>query len=186
MRIFFSVSIEMTGEMEALLRRLAGMGRGIRAVREEKLHLTLKFLGEVKADFVPLLEGILDEVVSRHPCFDLILEGMGVFPNERQPRIVWVGVKENAALNALVDDLQTACQGPGFERDQYGFNPHITVARCQAHHSREMKALIEEYESTVFATQRVSTVQLTQSMLEEQPVRYRMMREGALKGREES
>lgn len=181
MRVFFSVAIDLTEPIEAVLRRLEGLSRGIKVVRADKLHLTLKFLGEVKAEFVPRLQQALVEVAQRHRAFEIELADMGVFPHARQPRVIWMGIKPQPSLLALVDDLELSCQGPGFEKAKERFAAHVTLARCQRHQAREVSVFLEEHRHTTFAVQDIDAVRLTQSHLEMHPTRYSTLAEAKLR-----
>ena len=74
---------------ETMLRLRAGLPNGIRWVRPDGIHLTLKFLGDVDAGMVePLLETMGRVATLAEPsCFDLQLTRLGMFPNAREPRV---------------------------------------------------------------------------------------------------
>src|SRR5947209_14928511 len=102
---------------------------GVRFVRPEGLHVTLKFLGEVSEEraerTVEALRGV------RASPFELELRGTGFFPNEKRPRIFWVGLHAHPAdaLGQLATQVEEACAVVGFPREQRPFQPHVTLAR---------------------------------------------------------
>ena len=114
---------------------------GLRPVRPEGVHLTLKFLGDVPADRVGAIGDAVGKSAARHPPFALSLSGVGAFPSGRAPRVLWAGIAGDldrlAALQASVD----ACLAElGFPRERRAFNPHLTLARLRDSASREERS----------------------------------------------
>ncbi len=66
-----------------------------RWVRSEGIHVTLKFIGEVEDDRVEKIENALSTVVSNVPV-EMNFRGTGFFPNERRPRVFWIGIECDA------------------------------------------------------------------------------------------
>jgi RNA 2',3'-cyclic 3'-phosphodiesterase len=108
------------------------MGRTVRWARPEQLHLTLVFLGEVELARIPELGLALREVAARQRPFCLELNGAGVFPDERRPRVIWVGLGGDLdALGRLRETTSTAALGLGREREGRAFVPHLTLGRVR-------------------------------------------------------
>ncbi len=104
----------------------------IRWVRLESIHLTLKFLGEIKPEQVPPLQKVLDQVAANFSNFSLEINGFGCFPNLSRPRIVWVGFKPAGGdLPRLQSELAGRLEMIGFEREQRGYHPHLTLGRVR-------------------------------------------------------
>lgn len=112
----------------ALLRR---DGRGVRWVRPDQLHLTLKFLGETPAAFLPEIERALAGVAAASTSFALGLEAGGVFPPSGPPRVVWIGVSPAAKLVELAARVEQALQPLGFDPETRPFRPHLTLGRAE-------------------------------------------------------
>jgi len=93
------------------------------------LHLTLKFLGDVPSQQMPALIALLQEESANHATFDLLVSGLGVFPNPRRPRVVWVGCDGGPALGDLVKALDCQTARLGFAREERPFLPHLTLGR---------------------------------------------------------
>ena len=96
-----------------------------------KLHLTMKFLGDVDAAGAARLAVAADVVAARHRPFAMTLGGVGAFPNFRRVRVVWMGVESEPRLELLHHDLELACGEAGFEVEGRLFRPHITLARAR-------------------------------------------------------
>ena len=105
---------------------------GIRTVRSEGIHLTLKFLGDVDADRVEAVTEALSKAVAGHAPFRLELGEVGAFPTLRRPRVLWVGINgDTEALASLQSDIEAALEAAGFAGDDRGYNPHLTLARLR-------------------------------------------------------
>lgn len=100
-------------------------------VTEERLHLTMEFLGDQPDDAVPALRDALTGAAQGHAPVTLVLRGLGAFPNLRMPRIVWMGVEPDPKLELLQHDMARACEELGYERDARAFRPHITLGRAR-------------------------------------------------------
>ena len=97
-RTFIEVELPepVRGALAELSVRLAqGWPRGaVRWATAEKLHLTLRFLGDTEAEKVGALAAGLDGLAADQPGFDLRLTSVGVFPNARRPRVIWAGLTD--------------------------------------------------------------------------------------------
>ena len=140
-----------------------GLG-GVRPVRAENAHLTLKFLGEVDADRVEDVLASMRLAAARAAPFTLRTGNLGAFPNADAPRVLWLGVDGDlTALRRLRDDLEDALAAVGFQRDRRAFAPHVTAARVRDRLSpAAAKRLMNAAASTVpttpieFAVERLS------------------------------
>lgn len=104
---------------------------GIRWVSPDRVHLTLKFLGEVDDDSERSITEALARVTSGHAPFEARVTAPGAFPNIRRPRIIWLGLEQAPRLAALQSDLEDALANLGFEREQRAFRPHLTLGRVR-------------------------------------------------------
>lgn len=135
MRLFVALDLEtaIQQRLETYIRTLAPRVPGVRFVRAENLHITLKFLGEVARaeEIVERLRGI------RYQSFAFSVRGVGFFPNERAPRIFWAGIEwagiERGGINApappgLASAVSAALEPLGFTAEK-SYHPHLTLAR---------------------------------------------------------
>lgn len=122
MRLF--LAINLSPELKHALTRAqrAMYDRGMRGnfTQEENLHLTLAFIGEY-----PDAESVMDALsdVSFVP-FALTLEGVGRFGD-----LWWAGLRESAALTAVVRRIRRALSDGSIPFDRKRFSPHITLIR---------------------------------------------------------
>ena len=115
-------------------RSLAGArpDGAVRWTRPENVHLTLKFLGEVREEVLEDLCAVLEEVCAKHVPFDADLAGLGAFPSARRARVLWAGIGIGSdRLRSLAVDLDAALAPLGFEREERAYMPHLTLGRVR-------------------------------------------------------
>lgn len=95
--------------------------------RREALHLTLHFIGGIPEAVANAYEKVLRQVDA--PAFALRIAGVGQFPIEARPKIIWAGVENTPALRALHEAVGRALAAEGFKREQRRYHPHITLMR---------------------------------------------------------
>lgn len=119
-----------------LCEELAAAGRGIEGLRAQRaatIHLTVRFLGEIADAQADAVAAAAAEVAARHVPFDLVLRGLGAFPDARRPRVVWVGLAEGAGpAAALARDLEAAVVALGLPGEDRAFSPHVTLGRFRS------------------------------------------------------
>lgn len=104
----------------------------VRWVRPEGIHLTLQFLGDTPAARLEPIAAALAAACAPYAPFHLALQGTGCFPNQRRPRVVWVGVGEpSGALARLQHDVERALAPLGFTPEDRSFTPHLTLGRVK-------------------------------------------------------
>ena len=112
------------------LRSVAAAARDQRPrwVRAENLHVTLKFIGEAPPEKLDALRAALSAIRSNEPI-SIAFRDLGFFPNEKQPRVFWVGLQASANLRALASDVDRALAAQGIPRETRAFEAHLTLAR---------------------------------------------------------
>jgi 2'-5' RNA ligase len=105
--------------------------RRLRWVRTENLHVTLKFIGEVRATKLDGIRSALTPMVLHAPV-DLHFRGLGFFPDEKHPRVLWAGLNASGNLPVLARDIDRALAAQGIARDERAFTPHLTLARFES------------------------------------------------------
>ncbi len=167
MRLFIAVEIgsEARGKIGESMERLKGMGFGARFVEQDKLHITLKFLGDVKDGQLKGLCEDVGDVVKKHSCFSFTLGGVGYFGKRNDIRVVWVDVKDGAErLQNLMREVQERLNY--VRKDEHEPVPHLTIARVR--HAPENAGLADELEKlgdVKFGEVRVKEVKIKSSVL---------------------
>lgn len=135
MRIF--IAIELPAEIKAALAALQNELRQTRAdigwTKPGNFHLTLKFLGEVEASQIPAITNACLEVATHVSAFSLRLQKTGVFPNLKQPKVLWAGLaSEGDELSQLQQRVEANLQPLGFAKESRAFHPHLTLGRVKS------------------------------------------------------
>ncbi len=156
---------------EAMAPLQKGIGSAVHWVPMENLHLTLKFLGDVSPSSLEMLSQMLRAEADLFPCFDLCLQGLGSFPNLKRPRVIYIGIQAPAALEGLQRGIELASHKLGYESEERGFSPHLTIGRVK-HASRVtateqqiIRRALEETRIDLLGTARVDSVHLYKSDL---------------------
>jgi 2'-5' RNA ligase len=157
-RVFCAV--ELPAEVRALavlhMERLRDAVPGVRVSweRVDKLHITLKFLGEIAPDRLQALSDAASHAVERMQPFILALEGAGAFPPRGLPRVLWLGINDSSgSLAQLHHQLEEECERIGLAREERPFSPHLTIARIRAPQAARKLALVHQeigFEATEF------------------------------------
>lgn len=153
--------------LSAYQRALAGGGVRARWVKESQFHLTLKFLGDVRAADVPaLVESVLGELRSL-PAFDVTLQGVGAFPSAHRPQVLWAALSgAPRQLFHLAAAVEESCSQMGFARSERPFHPHVTLGRLRPGDAPPGWARVaERLASTPLGPERISRVVLYRSRL---------------------
>ena|SRR5690242_19494658 len=100
-------------------------------VPAEKLHLTVKFLGNQSDEMADSVTKAMQDVAKRNRGIDAELGGVGAFPNFRRPRVVWLGVSPEPKLELLHHDVEASCEVLGLPVEGRPFRPHLTLARVR-------------------------------------------------------
>jgi 2'-5' RNA ligase len=118
--------------------------------REEKLHLTLKFFGDLEPEHLDRLMPAMKRAAAVVPPFAARLEGSGVFPALSRPQVLWLGVADaTGKLAALQHALEEECARFNFPRDTRRFHPHVTLARVRVVNG-ETRQLARRHKETRF------------------------------------
>ena len=129
MRLFVAVEVsaEIRGRVSKFVELVRPRLTQARWSRPEGLHITLKFLGKVADERRAAIEDALDGIKASR--FELSLGNIGLFPNPKSPRVLWVGIDCGPELSELARKTDDALVPLGFEREKRAFTPHVTLAR---------------------------------------------------------
>jgi 2'-5' RNA ligase len=141
----------------------------IRWVPPHNVHLTLKFLGDVSPSSLDLIQQMLLKEASQFAAFEMHVEGLGSYPNVRQPRVLWVGLKAPAELASLQRAIDAAAARLGYESEERGFSPHLTIGRVRQNASsgelQKIRTALDGAHLGLLGSARVDAVHLFKSEL---------------------
>lgn len=134
LRLFAAILLtdEVRAALARLQRQLAATCDGVRWVREEGLHLTVKFLGEVDDGEISRVGAALGRGTAQGTPFSITIEGAGCFPPGGGVRIVWAGVSDaSGVMTRGVASIRSALDQLGFAPDRRAWSPHVTIGRIK-------------------------------------------------------
>jgi 2'-5' RNA ligase len=144
----------------------------LRWVRPENLHVTLKFIGEVEAAKLDGIRSALTAIGLDAPV-GLDFRGLGFFPDEKYPRVLWVGLHASGNLPVLASDIDRTLEGQGIARDERAFAPHLTLARFEPRGLHEkLRIAIQKNSEREFGAFEAREFHLIQSKLKPSGAEY--------------
>jgi RNA 2',3'-cyclic 3'-phosphodiesterase len=172
-RLFVAVEI---GEMlangtaklsEELERRATAAARRAKVtwIPADRMHLTIRFIGEVDDGKASMVREALAEPLAVAP-FNLTLCGAGTFPKSGTPRVVWLGVTEGREQLLRVEREITARLTPlGIPEEDRAYSPHLTLARVRDPAGLKSARLLDGVTDRRIGTTRIETITLFHSKL---------------------
>ena len=176
MRLFIAINFTAKDRqrMYSAARKMRDAGLPVRWVEPDQLHLTLKFLGEVRPERAGEVKAALARVASKTQPFTLDMGGAGAFPTMRRPKVIWLGADASPELRCLKHDLEWELAPQGFEREVRAFHPHVTLGRAtkqaRAGDFRDFEGLVNAMTFSREIT--VRTVDLMESSLSARGASY--------------
>jgi RNA 2',3'-cyclic 3'-phosphodiesterase len=131
MRLFTAIDLPAAAQLR--LERLLSILRPEAPIKWsplDNLHITTKFIGEWPEHRLNEIHDALSQLAPCEP-FEMSLRDLGWYPNERAPRVLWLGVHAGRDLTALVEQIETRLEAIGVAREDRPFSPHLTLARIK-------------------------------------------------------
>ena len=133
MRLFIAINFpeDTRAAIETAMAPLRAAAPSVRWVPADRIHLTVKFLGEQPESAVEPLVAALRLVGARFAPIPMELRGLNAFPNLRAPRVVWLGVHSDPKLELLHHEVEAACAGLGYPVEGRAYRAHVTLGRVR-------------------------------------------------------
>jgi len=166
-RCFIAIDVdnpEIVNKIVSIQKELETGGSRIKPVEPENLHLTLFFLGEQPPKVVERVQVVMSSIPFKP--FTIKLQGLGAFPSQERPRVIWVGVTQGfeevqVIYRALRPKLQAI---PLRLEPEKEFVPHITIARVKFS-GYALRKVIASLKDVELGTQEVKAIRLKKSTL---------------------
>ncbi len=116
-----------------ITQQASGDADQLRMVAPENLHLTLQFLGETRLEVSERIQERLHKFTQGLFPFEVVANGIGAFPDDQDPRIIWAGFEEKSAelIGLIQKNVEKELEQLGISPDPREYRPHITLARCR-------------------------------------------------------
>ncbi len=164
-RCFIGVRIEPTPALQELMALAKDLGPGLKASPPGNLHVTLKFLGDVRASRIAEIVGAVAPVCRSMCPVDVTLAGVGVFPHRRRPSVLWVGIEPAELLIELAVSIDVQLARLGFASEARSFHPHLTLGRIKGNAPQGIFELLDLYAGENLGTAKFDRAALLQSEL---------------------
>ncbi len=139
-RSFLAIELPRTilRKIEEVQGDLRSANADVRWVSPEKIHLTLKFFGNIEESRVdPIFKSIEEPIRNRHP-FSLKVQGVGAFPHLENPRVIWMGLVDGKdVLKSFQKEIEVQLIKIGFQPEERPFSPHLTLGRMRSSRGKE-------------------------------------------------
>lgn len=178
LRTFIGVKIEphppSLNLMNSLKKSLAD--EKIKWVEPDKMHLTLKFLGDTSPSQVEKIKTILRETGENFSAFDFNLKGVGFFKRNRQPKVLFVNIDNIQVLKQLAHEIDTKISAIGFEKEKREFKPHLTLGRIKyLKNKAQFYKTVEEFSNSFIQQVKINEIIFYQSILKPDGPEYKSL-----------
>lgn len=133
-RLFISLEIPEEIIVKLILLRNELYGESFNSVnweKKEKLHITLKFLGDIENNKIENIKRLLRDAISGIRKFETGFSTFGLFDKFSKPAILWAGIEEDQGIKYLFNKTENALESEGFPKETRKFKPHITLLRIK-------------------------------------------------------
>ena len=179
MRLFVALQIpsDVREQIASLIKELRqdspqSSGDSPKWIRPQNLHVTLKFIGEVPAENLAPIRNALAHIP---PGKQIALEfrGLGFFPNEQNPRVLWMGIADSSNVKTFAASIDLALEHVGIPREHRAFQPHLTLARfASCGPNAKLRASIARNWARGFGSLRAKDFHLMESKLKSSGAEY--------------
>jgi 2'-5' RNA ligase len=142
----------------------------VRWVPSGNVHLTLRFLGDVSSSNLERLAEALEIEVGQHNAFPMSVGELGIFPNPKRPRIVWIGLETPPELQALQRGTEAVCARLGYTPEDRPLSPHLTIGRVNQNINlaeiQHIRAALEQVQVGMLGTVNVDAIRIFKSDLQ--------------------
>jgi 2'-5' RNA ligase len=151
----------------------------VRWVNPEKIHLTLKFFGNIEESRIDPIFKAIEEPILSTPPFSLKVRGVGAFPQMKNPRVIWMGlVNGKEVLASLQKQIEIQLKKIGFQPEDRPFHPHLTLGRVRSSRGKEeLVGRMEKHREEEFGDFQIERVVLFKSDLKPTGPIYTLLKE---------
>ena len=177
-RGFIAVEIKISPKILKIIKDLEKSGANLKLVKPEKMHITLKFLGDTEEKLIPKIEEIIKNSVEKIESFEIKLKNTGVFPNPNYLKVVWIGIENSEKIKEIAEEIDNKLVKIGFKKEKRKFSAHITIARVRSSRNKdEILEILNKYKEEEFLTMKIDKIKLKKSELTKKGPIYTTLKE---------
>lgn len=188
LRCFIAIGIPepIKREISEIIEIMKKYDADVKWIEMENIHITLKFLGKTPETLLPGIRKSLSTIALSYEPFYIKIYDIGMFPNRRYPRIIWVGMEDSDILKRLQKDIEDSMALLGYQREDKEFHPHLTIGRVRSQNG--MANLINQldtFKGKNFGSIEVNNIKLMRSELRPTGAEYHCLEEIKFEGRKD-
>lgn len=167
MRAFLAAEIdeELKEKIAEVQEQLKEADAPVKYVEPHNLHFTFKFFGEIDKEKSGEIVSAVETKVQNYSPFELSIKGVGIFPNPRYIRVVWLGVGDSGPFSRLQMALDEDFQKMGFKKER-SYVPHLTMGRVRGAKNKDaLLSRIDELKEVEIGRMRIEKLLLKESVL---------------------
>lgn len=178
-RVFIAVELTSPAReaIANLVHNLKGELNHVRWLEANQMHVTLKFIGEVTNNRLPEISQQISKACNRIQPFSLTLQGLGAFPPQSSPKVLWVGIAGRVDLLRIIHDrLEHSLVSLNIEREARAYTAHLTLGRVDRDADvNRITSVMQEHLSTEFAKLNVDRIALYSSTRQADDTLYKVI-----------
>ncbi|HEX3013602.1 MAG TPA: RNA 2',3'-cyclic phosphodiesterase [Methanobacterium sp.] len=184
MRAFLAAYIdeELKDKITEVQEQLKEADAPVKFVEPHNLHFTFKFFGEIDEEKTEEIVNAVETKVQNYGPFEIFIKGVGVFPNPRYIRVLWLGVENSEPFSKLQMDMDEDFKKLGFKKER-SYVPHLTMGRVRGAKNKDaLLSRIDELKEVEIGKMKIEKLLLMESELKRDsgPV-YTVVKEFELK-----
>ena len=167
MRAFLAAHIdgELKDKIAKVQKQLMEADAPVKFVEPHNLHFTFKFFGEIDKEKTKEIINTVENKVPNYGPFELFIKGVGVFPNPRYIRVLWLGVEDSKPFSKLQMDLDGDFVELGFKKER-SYVPHLTMGRVRGAKNKDaLISKIDELKEVEIGKMEIEKLLLKESVL---------------------
>ena len=151
-------------------------GGAIKWVSTDKMHLTIKFIGDIQKNKITRVKELMTNILHDQPSFKIGIQNLGTYPDINNPRVIWLGITQGAPLIEIHKKLDEALTDLKVRSDRRKYSPHLTLARVRRDTDRDTVKVIGDilsrFKVDSLGTITISEITLYKSKLTPQGPEY--------------
>ena len=177
-RGFIAIDIKVSKKIKEIINELEKSGANLKLVKPEKMHITLKFLGETQESLIDKIKENIEKSVENIEPFEIELKSTGVFPNEKYIKVLWIGIEKAQIIAEIEKKIDIELSKIGFKKEKRKFSAHITIARMKSGRNKdEILQILNKYKDESLLKMKVEEIKLKKSELTSKGPIYTTLKE---------
>jgi len=182
----FEIPEEIKETVSFIYKGLKASSLDVRWVRQENIHLTVIFMGNINESDLGSIERAVEKTCSKYAPFRIKAKGAGVFSSLRNARVLWIGVEgDTERMSYFRDSLQKRLRPFGIKRENKRFSPHLTVGRFKKgfNQTDKLREVIDRFKDVISPEAVLNELVLFKSELRPDGAVYTKLNSWPIKGK---